>query len=383
MKESNAEHRFARSNPNRGREAASTRRNPFIDAIRGVSILTVISLHYCAFLPSGFSWIPMEPFTRLARNGYYGVTLFFTISGFLITSRTLQRYGALQAIKPGQFYLARFARIYPLLLALVTLFILLSYLRIEYFVPPPGVNVWAAAWKALTFQFNFSYVAGASLFAPWAPLWSLAIEEVFYVVFPIACLALRSDATRVAALVALIAQGFLTRYQPVDLYFFSTCADAIATGCLAALVVARLPRSELLGMLLMGGGFALMAARYISAPITDTLAFGPTIISLGGACFLVGASLVKAKGWRYLAPIELLGRRSYEIYLIHLPLLAIASTSLGAVVSLSPDITYLAFLATAGVTGEFIGRTFTDPLYRRITGAGRQEPAVLKQAYAA
>jgi peptidoglycan/LPS O-acetylase OafA/YrhL len=361
----------------------SSNRNPFIDAIRGLSILVVISLHYGMYLPTGFAWIPMEAFGRLVRNGYYGVTLFFTISGFLITSRTLKRYGTLAAIKPGEFYLMRFARIYPLLIALVTFLIVLSYLRFTEFVPPRAVNIWASAWKALTFQFNLSYITGASAFKPWAPLWSLAIEEMFYVVFPIACIALRSNAMQVAALVALIAQGFLTRYQPVDLYFFSTCADAIAMGCLAALVVARLPRSELLGMLLMGGGFALMAARYVSAPIKDTLAFGPTIISLGGACFLVGASLVTAKGWRYLAPIELLGRRSYEIYLIHLPLLTIASTSLGAVVSLSPDITYLAFLATAGVTGEFIGRTFTDPLYRRIAGAGRQERAVLKQAYAA
>jgi peptidoglycan/LPS O-acetylase OafA/YrhL len=218
----------------------------------------------------------------------------------------------------------------------------------------------------------------------WAPLWSLAIEEVFYLVFPIACIALRSNAMLIAALVALIAQGMLTRFQLSDLYYFSTCADAIAMGCLAALVLARLRRSATatLGMLLMGGGFALMMARYLAAAVTDDIAFGPTVISFGGAAFLVGASLATTTWRRYLAPIELLGRRSYEIYLIHIPLLAIASIVFGGVVSLSPDMTYLAFIVTAGAIGELIGSRFTDRMYRRITGTQSRGAAVLKEVYA-
>ena len=310
-------------------EAISNKRNQPIDALRGLSIFLVISLHYCMFLPTGFASIPMEAFSRLARNGYYGVALFFTISGFLITSRTLKRYGSLGAIKPREFYLARFARIYPLLFALVISLVVLSYLRVNYFVPPMGINIWAAAWKALTFQFNLYYIAGASGFTTWAPLWSLAIEEVFYVLFPIVCIALRSNAMLVAALVALIAREILMQFQQFNLYYFSTCADAIAMGCLAALSLgAATPLQRPLGMLLMCGGFTVVAARYLSATVTDDLAFGPTVIAFGAAAFLVGASLVTTKRRRYLAPIELLGRRSYEIYLIHIPLLAVALAGL-------------------------------------------------------
>jgi peptidoglycan/LPS O-acetylase OafA/YrhL len=255
-------------------------------------------------------------------------------------------------------------------------------LRIKYFVPPLGINVWLAAWKALTFQFNWYYIAGASGFTTWAPLWSLAIEEVFYLLFPIVCIALGSNTMRVAALVALISQAALTRFQQLDLYYFSTCADAIAMGCLAALILARLRRSAPLGTLLMWGGLAVMTARYLSATVTDDIALGPTIISFGAACFLVGASLVTTKGRRYLAPIELLGRRSYEIYLIHIPLLAIAQLVFGEVASRSPDITYVAFIVTAGAVAEIIGRRFTDPMYRRITGTRNREAAVLKEVYA-
>jgi peptidoglycan/LPS O-acetylase OafA/YrhL len=359
-------------------EAISNNRNQPIDALRGLSIFLVITLHYCMFLPTGFAWIPMDAFSHLARNGYYGVTLFFTISGFLITSRTLKRYGSLGAIKPREFYLARFARIYPLLFALVISLVVLSYLRVNYFVPPMGINIWAAAWKALTFQFNSYYIAGASGFTTWAPLWSLAIEEVFYVLFPIVCIALRSNAMLVAALVALIAQGILMRFQQFDLYYFSTCADAIAMGCLAALSLVRLRRSAPLGMLLMCGGFTVVAARYLSATVTDDLAFGPTVIAFGAAAFLAGASLVTTKRRRYLAPIELLGRRSYEIYLIHIPLLAIASLVFGEATLLSPDITYFAFIVTAGAAGELIGRRFTDPLYQRITGTPSRKEASLR-----
>jgi peptidoglycan/LPS O-acetylase OafA/YrhL len=364
-------------------EATTSRnRNQSIDALRGLSIFVVISLHYWLFLPTDFAWIPIDAFLHMIRNGYYGVTLFFTISGFLITSRSLARYGSLGAINPREFYRARFARIYPLLFALVISLVVLSYLGVKYFVAPPDVNIWAAAWKALTFQYNWYYVADASGFLTWAPLWSLAIEEVFYLVFPIACIALRSNAMLVAALIALIAQGILTRFQPSDLYYFSTCADAIAMGCLAALVLARLRRSATLGMLLMGGGFALVMARYLATAVTDDVAFGPTVISFGGAAFLVGASVATTTWRRYLAPIELLGRRSYEIYLIHIPLLAIASIVFGGVVSLSPDMTYLAFIVMAGAIGELIGRRFTDRMYRRITGTPSRGEAVLKEIYA-
>src|ERR1700722_6826145 len=98
-------------------------RSASIDALRGLAILLVLMNHvnmrlFLAKLPY-FEGIPLQVRDALVWNGQNGVQIFFAISGFLITSTTLSRWGPLSSIRVRDFYLLRFARIAPLLLALL------------------------------------------------------------------------------------------------------------------------------------------------------------------------------------------------------------------------------------------------------------------------
>jgi peptidoglycan/LPS O-acetylase OafA/YrhL len=111
------------------------------------------------------------------------------------------------------------------------------------------------------------------------------------------------------------------------IYLLSGCADAIAMGCLAAMVTAyrlRLPSRS--GLTLQVLGVGTIAWRYWYWPVTTDHIMGPSIIAFGAAIFLFGACLPARghyTGWTSAAffPLRIIGRRSYEIYLLHMPLI--------------------------------------------------------------
>lgn len=94
----------------------------------------------------------------IARNSNYGVTMFFVISGFLITQHTLQRSGSLAQIKLKDFYIRRIARIMPCLVLLVAMVSVLGSLGLQTFInqSPNGVEVSYAVTvlSALSFWMN-------------------------------------------------------------------------------------------------------------------------------------------------------------------------------------------------------------------------------------
>jgi peptidoglycan/LPS O-acetylase OafA/YrhL len=98
---------LTRQSPKASTELARKNRSGFIDSLRGISILLVVLYHGDdLFTVQASTLAPLLPsqLTRtLFQNGYYGVTVFFVISGFLITRISLSRYGALSAIRPGNF----------------------------------------------------------------------------------------------------------------------------------------------------------------------------------------------------------------------------------------------------------------------------------------
>jgi peptidoglycan/LPS O-acetylase OafA/YrhL len=104
-------------------------RNPRIDLIRGVSILLVLFHHFNIAYPlndtSLATMLGWNTVHAIARNGNYGVTMFFVISGFLITSNAKRRWSTFDRVDYRAFYALRFARVAPcllLLLAAVNLF---------------------------------------------------------------------------------------------------------------------------------------------------------------------------------------------------------------------------------------------------------------------
>ncbi len=96
-----------------------------IDLLRGLSILSVILLHQDIRVPFKLSplgaHLSQTVLNTIFRNGYYGVIIFFVISGFLITGISIKRWGALENIKPLQFYGIRLARIGPCLLLVLAI----------------------------------------------------------------------------------------------------------------------------------------------------------------------------------------------------------------------------------------------------------------------
>ncbi|HSY26345.1 MAG TPA: acyltransferase family protein [Burkholderiaceae bacterium] len=100
-------------------------RNSQVDFLRGVAILLVLLLHFTlafGMKNSPFEWVLGPKWARaLIFNGNYGVTLFFVISGYLITSMSLSRWGTLEKIRPRLFYTYRFARIAPCLVLVLAI----------------------------------------------------------------------------------------------------------------------------------------------------------------------------------------------------------------------------------------------------------------------
>ncbi len=106
----------------------------------------------------------------LTRNGYYGVTMFVVISGFLMTSISLRRYGQLGKINPAKFYLFRLGRIAPCLALVLATLVSLHYSGNPFFkLVTKDYSVFTAVFSILT-GWNLNQ---------WNILWSLSIEETF------------------------------------------------------------------------------------------------------------------------------------------------------------------------------------------------------------
>src|SRR5579872_1462344 len=111
----------------------NTARNQLIDFLRGIAVLLVLLLHFQLAYHLGYAM------DLIAGNGNYGVTLFFVISGFLITSISLKRYQNLALINFYEFYSYRFARIIPCLMLALALITLFNFFDISIFQNKHGV----------------------------------------------------------------------------------------------------------------------------------------------------------------------------------------------------------------------------------------------------
>jgi peptidoglycan/LPS O-acetylase OafA/YrhL len=153
----------------------SSTHSAHIDYLRALAIISVFFLHYSVFFRGDTTVLTTSAWHLLWRNGYYGVTTFFVISGYLITSNLLIRNPSTSELSLFEFYKFRAARILPGVFMLLSILLLLNYFDVPGFVG--GASMWKATVYVLTFRAN---VIWDQLILPWLILWSLAIEEVFY-----------------------------------------------------------------------------------------------------------------------------------------------------------------------------------------------------------
>src|SRR6476469_10963942 len=162
-------------------------RSPLIDIMRGLSILAVVLLHVDIRIPFAKgvmgAWVPRDISRVFFRSGYYGVKVFFVVSGFLITTTMLRRWGRLGRTDIATFYRLRAARIVPCLLVLLAVLTALHLWRVPGFTITRA-SLASALFAALTFHINTLEIAVGYLPGNWDVLWSLSVEEVFYFVYP-------------------------------------------------------------------------------------------------------------------------------------------------------------------------------------------------------
>jgi peptidoglycan/LPS O-acetylase OafA/YrhL len=311
-------------------------RNSGIDTLRGLSILLVVMHHIGIRVPLSQTLLaevlPQWLLEGLNFNGAEAVVTFFVISGFLITRRSQQRWGDLRAISLGGFYWLRVSRIVPLLLLVVAVLSLFHLLGVPRFViDKPGQSLGGAIASALGLYLNRYEAVHGYLPGGWDVIWSLSIEEVFYLAFPLSCLLLGRARLLVPSLVllalslpvtraALIAGGNEIWMQKAYLPGMS----AIAVGVLAALLARRIPAP---------GRWVVLATRLAGWAALCAIFFAGSwvwkLVHNGYGLFLAlaAAGIVISAHWREgdkkhrpmpaLNWLRSCGRLSYEIYLSH------------------------------------------------------------------
>ena len=349
-----------------------------VDVLRGIAILTVLLNHvnmrlFLADIPYTVG-LPHQLVATLFWSGQRGVQIFFAVSGFLITSTSIRRWGALSQVAAPAFYRLRFARIAPLLGLLLLVLSLLHFAGVKHYVVSEDTGgLGRALLAALTFNINWLEATRGYLPGNWDILWSLSVEEMFYLFFPL---------TRwVRGKLLLAVLGVFIVLGPVARTVFSAGnevwheysylggMDAIAFGCLTAILLdgraltrRTLRWSAAAGVTLLT--FSLGFSSLSAAVRLEAIGLDMTVVAVG-TCLVITAAA--QSGWtapRFLQPLTRLGQRSYEIYLTHMfVVFALFGWFRSPVVLL-----FAATILLSALLGEAVARLYSEPMNQRLRG---------------
>ncbi|WP_374929179.1 acyltransferase family protein [Kytococcus sedentarius] len=300
---------------------------PDVEGLRAIAVLSVLAYH--AGLP-------------VVTGGFAGVDVFFVLSGFLISGQLLKEVERSGTVDLPAFYGRRFKRLLPaasmvLVFTAIGAWLLLPSTRLrEVFGDIAASALWLINWRLA--DRSTDYLAEDSLPSPVQHYWSMAVEEQFYVIWPVVLLgvawvaARNTHPVRRIAAVGLLLIGLPsllwsvahTTASPEAAYFLTTTRLwELVLGGLVACGAALWPRIRLpwaTSLLMLG--VAMVVASFVvfdaSTPWPGSAALLPTV---GTACALVGG--YRARGpvmaWLSSRPMVWVGGLSYSLYLCHWP----------------------------------------------------------------
>ncbi|MFG1928402.1 acyltransferase family protein [Cryptosporangium sp. NPDC048952] len=306
---------------------------PALDGIRAIAVLVVLLFH------GGVSWLP---------GGWIGVDAFFVLSGYLITTLLLAEHERTGRIRLGAFWARRVRRLLPALLTVVA-----SVLACARWVVPPeelealGTDALAALgyvanWRMLDRGDGYAALTAAPSLLQHT--WSLALEEQFYLLWPLLVVAalargsarglLRGTLVAAGASAATMALLYVPDAEPARAYYGSdTRAFGLLAGCALALVLSArryrpthaAPRRWSVPVLL---AFSTLCAALFA--LDDT---GPALYRGGLSVVVLAVAVVISHAEREpdgrtaralsASPLPRIGRVSYELYLWHWPVFAV------------------------------------------------------------
>jgi peptidoglycan/LPS O-acetylase OafA/YrhL len=338
--------------------ARASARNAGIDWLRGLAILLVI-VHHLALpfrLPLRPSllghWWPKRLLNAISFNGYEAVFIFFVISGFLIATRILERDGGLARVRLRRFYAARARRILPLLLTVLALLATLGACGVPGFAPEADRQS-LAGLLASALSFTFNWYEGRTGWAPagWDVLWSLSIEETFYLGFPLLCLWLPRRVLVGLLLAWALALNPLRSLVPASDEIWWEKAylpgmAAIAWGVLAALLARHWrPSRREARLLAISGAVCLLLVLGWGDLIHRHLYKSNMVLLCVGSCAMLLAFYAHPPAPRGgLGWLARMGALSYELYLSHMFVVLGAVAAYRALLGARQDWTFVVYV---------------------------------------
>jgi len=322
-------------------------------------------------------------------GGFFSVSLFFTLSGFLITTLLVREHQARGRIDLGAFWLRRLRRLMPVaLLGLALAAVVARYTAREGALPGIAGDIRAALLNVANWRFAFSKVTYADTISAPSPLkhyWSLAVEEQYYLIYPIiAIVALRRSrrafavALAAMAVFSIVAQLLVTSQNRAYLGT-DTRLSELAIGGLAALGWAALRKRPGRSTLdVLGGGAAvLLLGAWATVKINDprlfqgVLPLHAVLVAVLVVAAIHGNVVPRVAGAR---PFAWLGARSYGVYVFHFPLYLLLTPQRTGISGLS----LLAVRVAAAVAlAALVYRAIEQPFRRGLVLPRWQGPGVL------
>lgn len=350
--------------------------------LRGLAIFFVMMNHinnrllgadvpYTNYLPAQLTHV-------LVWNAQLGVQMFFVVSGFLITSITLRRWGSLVQVSLRGFYRLRAARIAPLLLLLLAVLSGLHFAHVHRFVVTAKTGgLFRALLAALTFHVNVLEARHGYLPGNWDILWSLSVEEMFYLFFPIVCRVFGRGKLFIGILLGFAALGpfgrtiFAHGNQIWEDYSYLGGMEGIALGCLTALLLSETCFSSRVLWFVGSIGTAIVGASLIFSwqayrGWLGRTGLNMTLLGLGTCMFIAATTQMQWKAPRLLTPLLRLGQYSYEVYLTHM-FVVFTFFGLFLYVDKPMRLVPVLFLVTTFVAaglGALVASFYSDPINR-------------------